>query len=92
MSKKLDEFIEDCTSKNNLEIYHFFTKEQIEIIEKLGQKIENKKYSIYEFDILEDNIYDYLKLPDKLAEKDVSQEKYNRLIDTFKKICKKYNL
>lgn len=92
MSEKLDKFIEDCTSNNNLKIYHFFTKEQIKIIEKLGQKVENKNYTIYEFDILEDDIYDYLKFPDKLDEKGVSQEEYTQLIDTFKEICKKYNL
>ncbi len=92
MSEKLDKFIEDCTSIKELEIYHFFTKEQIEIIEKLGQKVENKKYSIYEFDILEDAILDYLKSPDKLAEKGISQEAYNQLINTFKEICEKYKL
>ncbi len=92
MSEKLDKFIEDCTSIKELEIYHFFTKEQIEIIEKLEQKVENKKYSIYEFDILEDAILDYLKSPDKLAEKGISQEAYTQLINTFKEICKKYKL
>ncbi len=92
MSEKLDKFIEDCTSIKELEIYHFFTKEQIEIIEKLGQKVENKKYSIYEFDILEDAILDYLKSPDKLTEKGISQEEYTQLINTFKEICEKYKL
>ena len=46
--------MEDCTSVKDLEIYHFFTEEQIKIIEKLEQKVEYKKYSIYEFDILEE--------------------------------------
>ena len=92
MSKKLDKFMEDCTSVKDLEIYHFFTKEQIEIIEKLEQKVENRKYSIYEFDIIEDAILNYLKSPDKLSEKGITQESYNQLINTFKEICKKYKL
>lgn len=92
MSKKLDRFMEDCTSVKDLEIYHFFTKEQIKIIEKLEQKVENKKYSIYEFDILEDAILDYLKSPNKLTENGITQEEYNQLINTFKEICNKYQL
>lgn len=92
MSKKLDKFMEDCTSVKSLEIYHFFTKEQIKIIEKLGQKVENRKYSIYEYDILEDAILIYLKSPDKLTKMGVTQEEYNQLINTFKEICKKYKL
>lgn len=92
MSKKLDKFMEDCTSVKDLEIYHFFTKEQIEIIEKLEQKVENRKYSIYEFDIIEDAILNYLKSPDKLSDKGITQEEYNQLINTFKEICKKYKL
>ena len=62
------------------------------IIEKLGQKVENRKYSIYEYDILEDAILIYLKSPDKLTKMGVTQEEYNQLINTFKEICKKYKL
>lgn len=92
MSKELDNFIEDCTSKEFLEIYHFFTKEQLIIIQKLGQKVEDKKYTIYEFDNLEDDIINYLKYPEKLTEKGISREAYQELINTFKKICEKYDL
>lgn len=92
MSKKLDEFIEECTSKKDLEIYHFFTKEQIENIKILGQEVENRKYSIYDFDNLEDAVFEYLKFPNKLAEKGISQEKYGQIINVFKEICKQYKL
>lgn len=92
MSKKLDKYIEDCSSKNILDIYHFFTKEQIAMIEKLGQKLENKKYTITEFDNLEDDIIEYLKSPEKLEKRGVSLEEYHNLIDTFKEVCKKYKL
>lgn len=92
MSKELNNFIEDCTSKEILEIYHFFTKEQIETIKKLGQNLENKKYTIYEFDILEDDIINYLKSPEELSNKGVSEQEYKQLLDVFKKICNQYEL
>lgn len=92
MSEKLDKFIEECTSKKFLEIYHFFTKEQIENIKKLGHKLENKKYTIYEFDILENDIIGFLNSKDQLEKIGISQEKFHEIIQVFKQISKEYNI
>lgn len=42
MNEKFNKFREEYFSNYILDIYHFFTKEQLEIIEKLGLKIEQK--------------------------------------------------
>ena len=47
MSEELDKFKKDYFSNRILEIYLFFTKEQLEILNKLGIKVENKKYSTF---------------------------------------------
>lgn len=92
MSEKLDKFIKDCTSKEILDIYHFFTNEQIEILEKLDLKLENKKYTIYEFDILDGNIRKYFKSQDILNQKGISEKEYDLLLKVLNKIAEEYKL
>lgn len=86
MSNKLNKFREEYFSNEILDIYHFFTKEQLEIIEKLGLKIENKKYSIYDFDVLEMEFLKFYKEPEKLKEKNIDIQDYKDTIAIFDKI------
>lgn len=92
MNERLNKIREDYFSNNFLDIYHFFTKEQLEIINKLGEKVENKKYSTYDFDMLQSKIIKYHKLRNKLKEKGVSNGQYDEILNLLDRISENYNI
>ena len=92
MSERLNKFREEYFSNEILDIFPFFTKEQIEIIEKLGKKIEQRKYSVYDFDVLEMEIIKFYKEPEKLREKNITQEDYMSILAVFDKISEENDL
>lgn len=92
MSEKLNKVREEYFSNNFLDIYHFFTKEQLEIINKLGERVEDKKYSTYDFDVLQSHIIKYHKLRNKLKEKGVSNGEYDDILNILDKISENYNI
>lgn len=92
MSESVNKFRDEYFSNEYLEIYHFFTKEQLETINKLGVKVEDKKYSTYDFDKLESIIIRYYKLRKKLKEISVSNEEYDEILNIFDKISNQYNI
>ena len=92
MSDKLNKFREEYFSNEVLDIYDFFTKEQLEVIEKLGLKIENKKYSIYDFDVLEMDFFKYYKEQEKLKDKGIEVQDYMDILAIFDKISDINNL
>ena len=89
MSEELDKFKKDYFSNRILEIYLFFTKEQLEILNKLGIKVENKKYSTFEFDEIQSKI---VLIKTKLKEKGISDIEYEQLLNVLDKISEKYNI
>lgn len=86
MSDKLNKFREEYFSNEVLYIYDFFTKEQLEVIEKLGLKIENKKYSIYDFDVLAMDFFKFYKEKEKLKDKGIEVQDYMDILAIFEKI------
>lgn len=92
MSDKLDKLMKNCVSKAILDIYNFFTKEQIKSLEKLGIILENRKYTINEFDKLDEKIREYYKSEDKLKQKGILKQEYLSLLDVLNNIAIKYEL
>ncbi|MBR2743931.1 MAG: hypothetical protein IKE01_01360 [Clostridia bacterium] len=86
MSDKLNKFREEYFSNEVLDIYDFFTKEQLKVIEKLGLKIENKKYSIYDFDVLAMDFFKFYKEKEKLKDKGIEVQDYMDILAIFEKI------
>lgn len=92
MSDKLDKLMKNCVSKAILDIYNFFTKEQIKSLEKLGIILENRKYTINEFDKLDGKIREYYKSEDKLKQMGFLKQEYLSLLDVLNNIAIKYEL
>lgn len=92
MSERLDNFLKEYSTNEFLDIYHFFTKEQLEIIKKLGLEIENKQYSVSDYDALRIEILKYYNEPNELNKTDVTKEECELILDTFQKISDDYNL
>ena len=92
MSEKLDKFKENYFSNRILEIYRFFTKEQLEILNKMEIKVENKKYSTFEFDEIQSKIILYYKDRKQLKEKGISDSEYESILEILDKISDKYNI
>lgn len=86
MSDKLNKFREEYFSNEVLDIYDFFTKEQLEVIEKLGLKIEKKKYSIYDFDVLAMDFFKFYKEKERLKDKGIEVQDYMDILAIFEKI------
>lgn len=86
MSEKLNKFRESYFSDEILDIYHLFTKDQLETIKKLGLEIQNKKYSVYDFDVLEMEIIKFYKIQNELKEKNITTDEYMSVVSVFDKI------
>lgn len=92
MSERLDKFLKEYSTNEFLDIYHFFTKEQLEIIKRLGLKIENRKYSVSDYDALRMEIIRFYNEPNDLSKTDVTKKECELIIDIFQKISNSYNL
>lgn len=92
MSERLDNFLKEYSTNEFLDIFNFFTKEQLEIIEKLGLKIENRKYTVYDYDVLRIEILKFYNEPKELDKTDATKEECELVLNTFQKISDFYNL
>lgn len=92
MSERLDNYFKEYSTNEFLDIYNFFTKEQLEIIEKLGLKIENKKYSVSDYDALKLEILKLYNEANELSKTDVKKDECESVLNVFDKISDKYNL
>lgn len=80
----------------------YLNKEDIQILEKLGIEIENRIYTEYEFDMIEQNLLKYYKNIEKLENTDdkytkilineVTIEQYNNILQKFSKISLQYKI
>ncbi len=86
-----------------IDLNKYFNKKDKQILDKLGIKVQDKIYTNYEFDVLEEKYLLYyrdekemddedLKLSKSLEGTGVSREEYNKLLEKINKILTDYNL
>lgn len=92
MSERLDKFLKEYSTNEFLDIYKFFTGEQLEIIKRLGLDMEHKKYSVSDYDALRMEILKFYNEPKELEKTDVTKEECELVLNTFQKISDDYNL
>lgn len=92
MSERLDKFLNEYSTNEFLDIYNFFTEEQLEIIKRLGFEIEHKKYSVSDYDALRMEILKFYNDSKELNKTDVTKKECELVLDTFQKISDDYNL
>lgn len=92
MSERLDKFLKEYSTNEFLDIYNFFTGEQLEIIERLGLRIQNRKYSVSDYDALRMEILKFYNESIELEKTDVTKEECELVLNTFQKISDDYNL
>ncbi len=89
----------------NQEIVYFnkyLNKEDIQTLEKLGIEIENRIYTEYEYDIIEQKLLQYYRNTEKLQNSDdrytkilideVTIDQYNDILQKFSKISLEYEI
>lgn len=91
-----------CNDKyyNNklINIISYLDKDDMKILEKLNIHIEDKKYTEYEFNLIEEKIFGYyLNEVDENVKtffyrNKIDIKKYNLLLEKFNKIASDYNL
>ena len=79
-------------NKKEIDIYNHFTKNQIEILSKLNIIIENKLYTIYDFDIKQSELLKYINNKQTLINTGITDDEYNEIINIFYKISDEYKL
>lgn len=79
-------------NKKEIDIYNHFTKKQIEILSKLNIIIENKLYTIYDFDIKQSELLKYINNKQILTNTGIIDDEYNEIINIFYKISDEYKL
>jgi len=79
-------------NKKEIDIYNYLTQKQIEILSKLNIIIENKLYTIYDFDIKQSELLKYINNKQKLYDINITDEEYNEIINIFYKISDEYKL
>lgn len=79
-------------NKKEIDIYNHFTKKQIEILSKLNIIIENKLYTIYDFDIKQSELLKYINNKQTLINTGITDDEYNEIINIFYKISDEYKL
>lgn len=93
----IDEYRTRYLYKHRINIIKYLNKELEEILGKLEIKIEDKLYTEYEYDLIDEKIMDYytdgtfepIKL---LSEKNVSKKEYEKVLEAFSEIVKDYKL
>lgn len=104
--KRLKEWEKKYHEKRFIDLKKYVNDANLDLLKKLGIEIEDKIYTEYEFDILDENLFEYyidddilktaskeeLELTKPLEGTGVSREEYNRLVDLFSKIATDYNI
>ncbi len=97
-----EEWYMDYHNKEIIDLRKYITNKELEILKKLEITIKDKVYTGYEYEWLKINLLLYykdkemyeeeLKNVKPLKEKDVSEKQYNKILNKFSKLDKKYYL
>jgi len=80
-----------------INIMKYLSKNLKECLDKLEIEIEDRLYTEYDYDLIDEKILDYytdgtFEPIKSLDEKGVSKEEYNAILEAFSKIVQDYNL
>ena len=82
MNKDDYDFVrQNYINKKERDIYNHFTKKQIEILAKLNIIIENKLYTIYDFDIKQSELLKYINNKQILTNTGITDDEYNEIMN-----------
>lgn len=87
-------------NKSKVNLYNYFSKEDLNNLEKLGIHIENKLYTEREFELINSKILEFYKenkknqvIPSKeLLDYDVSFNDFKHLLEVFTQIATDYKI
>ncbi len=103
-NKEVEERIETYRKKYlnepRINIMKYLNDETKEIFNKLEILIEDKLYTEYEYDLIDEKVLEYYSdetdstyvPPKSLSEKNVSNKEYEEVLNVFSKIVEDYNL
>ncbi len=88
------------SNKRIINIYKYFSKEDLNILSKLKITLENKLYTKKEFELMDMKLYEYYEADENdniienalLLEKSISKNEYEKILNIFNNIAKDYNL
>ena len=92
--KFLEKVMRDYHQEKTIDIFKYLDDETKDILRRLEINIEDRLYTEYEYDILDEKVLEYYTDPnDKdlkpiklLSEKNVSREEYDKILEIFEKI------
>ena len=92
--KSLRKIMHDYQQKRKIDIYKYLDDEKRDILKRLEIDIEDRLYTEYEYDILDEKVLEYYTDPNDeelkpiklLSKKGVSREEYNKILEIFEKI------
>lgn len=100
IEERIERYRRRYLKEPRINIMKYLDEKTKEIFDKLEVIIEDRLYTEYEYDLIDEKVLEYYVdetdatyIPPKLlAEKNVSQEEYDAVLDVFSRIVEDYNL
>lgn len=100
VEQRIENYRRRYLKEPRINIMKYLTKETKDIFDRLEIKIEDKLYTEYEYDLVDEKVLEYYidetdptYIPPKLlADKNVSKEEYEKVLQVFLNIVNDYNL
>lgn len=88
------------SNRRIINIYKYLNKNELNILNKLEIKLEDRLYTKKEFELIDMRLYEYYEVDENdniienplLLEKSISKNEYEKILNIFNKIAKDYNL
>lgn len=86
-------------NERKIDIYKYLDNHTLNVLRKLEIFVENKLYTEYEFDLFDEELFEYYSDPDdtcipipskSLSKKNVSKKDYQKVLNIFLQISKDY--